>query len=194
MYSFTERTACIRKQVCFLNYSRSWLKKANYLFCSSSSSFLFIMATIAWRSSSKKKEQKGLMSVCIFAHVRSRSHVHRQHTYDDANTICYSAKHIKMLLISSLISAIFQKRCYLTLHQKYWSNQISLHLALIQMFTSVLVGCSCFVFATDAGQNAPFHSMRINEIHCYLFSFFKLLLLLPINPDTGNGTAAGRWE
>lgn len=64
----------------FFNYSPSWLKKPNYLFCSSSSSFLFIMATIAWRSSSEKRKQKGLRSVTIIAHFRSRSHVHRQHT------------------------------------------------------------------------------------------------------------------
>lgn len=139
MHSFTERTACITEQFgFFFNYSPS-TKKTNYLFCSSSSSFLFIMATIAWRSSSEKRKQKGLRSVTIIAHFRSRSHVHRQHHFRWCQHHLLSGKHIKMLLLSSLIWAIFQRQSYLTPHQKYWSNQISLHLALIQMFTSVPV-------------------------------------------------------
>lgn len=75
MHSFTQRTVCIREQI-FLNYSASWLEKENYLFCSSSSSFLFIIATIAWRSSSKEKGQNQInfcMCFCSFQFQKSRT-------------------------------------------------------------------------------------------------------------------------
>lgn len=49
-------------------YSTSWLE--NYLFCSSSSSFLFTMARIAWRSSSKNENgEKGKGNGNEFLHI-----------------------------------------------------------------------------------------------------------------------------
>lgn len=55
-------------------------------------------------------------------------------------------------------------------------------------------GYSCFVLIADIWDTVPFHHMHINEIHCYLFNFFKLFVFLATNFDTGNITITVRLE
>ena len=140
MHIFTQRTACIREQI-FLDRSVSWLEKGNYLFCSSSSSFLFIMATMAWRSSSKQKGQRRLISLCIFAHLRSKSHVHSGTNSATCLRWCqhnllFSKAHKNALNIITNLSNLSKLVLFNTVSEVLLRS-ISLHPSLTEMFTSL---------------------------------------------------------